>query len=553
MIVQENQHEPKKTRRYMQRMKALESNRTTWLGTFKEISENLVPNRGVWESRKHNKGEKRGSNMYTGRVTRYARNLAALMVAGVTSPARKWFRLGLYDKDLQEWAPAKKWLDQVQTLMLMAYARSNFYVTVYPVYLDLVCFGTGCLWSEENRKEMEGLWFRSFDPGSYCIATNDQGQVDTFYRRFQMEARQIAQRFEESKLSARVKKLLKDNEFQPVEVIQGIQPQEDWRPSLKDAKGKPFESIYFESAEKDFLGKGGFMHLPAHVPRWETSGTDNYGRGPGHEGLADLKMIHQIYKTTIRGVHEHVRPPVVIPSSIVGTIQAFPGGITVADLGSEQVQNLYRDLPDLSAVQWFKEDVQNALKEIFFNDMFIFLLNDPNMTATEVVERHEEKMLLLGPVIERVEAEMLDPLTDRAFDILNMQGLIPPAPEELVGMPLKVQYIGLLSQAQSLIAMQGINTVTGFASNLVGVAPEIMDNIDTDKAVQQVADIHGVPPELMRSPEIIERMRNDRMNQRAQIAGPQNLAAAAGIAQQMANTPVEGGNLLGEALGVGGQ
>ena len=53
-------------------------------------------------------------------------------------------------------------------------------------------------------------------------------------------------------------------------------------------------------------------------------------------------------------------------------------------------------------------DTQNAIKQGFFNDLFLMILSDKNMTATEVARRHEEKLAILGPVIERQNSEMLD-------------------------------------------------------------------------------------------------------------------------------------------------
>jgi hypothetical protein len=83
-----------------------------------------------------------------------ARTLRSGMMAGVTSPARPWFKLGFADQEVAELPAVKQWLNTVETRMRNVFARSNLYKVLPIIYGDMGVFGTGCLYIEEDAEHV---------------------------------------------------------------------------------------------------------------------------------------------------------------------------------------------------------------------------------------------------------------------------------------------------------------------------------------------------------------------------------------------------------------
>ncbi|MEW5726178.1 MAG: portal protein, partial [Thermodesulfobacteriota bacterium] len=184
----------------------------------------------------------------------------------------------------------------------------------------------------------------------------------------------------------------------------------------------------------------------------------------------------------------------------------------------------------------------------FFNDLFVFLLRRPGVTATEVVERHEEKLLLLGPVIERQQSELLDPLIERAFGILERSGRLPGAPPEIQGHDLKVEYISLLAQAQKLVGTQAVQSVLQFVGGAAAIDPRVLDKIDLDEAVDVYAEMTGVPPRVVRADEEVEKLRAERAESSRRDQAAQAALAAIQGAKSLSETKTGERNALTDLI-----
>ncbi|MEW5723435.1 MAG: portal protein, partial [Thermodesulfobacteriota bacterium] len=305
-------------------------------------------------------------------------------------------------------------------------------------YTELAGFGTCPLYIEEDPARY--LRGQVLTIGTYCLAADALGRVNTVYRRFPLTARQMVEEFGEEKVSGPVSEAAQSTPFEYFEVVHAVQPRGEGEEDKRDRRHKPFESVYFEYGEEgDFLREGGYEEFPFMAPRWDVSGADVYGRSPGMDCLADVKMLNDVCKSLVKGVHKGVDPPMLVPPGYKDRLSLLPGAINYGDgTHGEGVRPLYQVQLDLAAAQALKEDILSAVREGFFNDLFVFLLRRPGVTATEVVERHEEKLLLLGPVIERQQSELLDPLIERVFGILERSGRLPGAPPEIQGYDLKI-------------------------------------------------------------------------------------------------------------------
>jgi hypothetical protein len=500
----------RKTDPYVEKLKQLEAQREEWLAHWREIAEFLLPRKGLFPGERPNQGDKRHTRILDGRPTKALRNLAAMMQSGLTSPARPWFRIGLADPGASERAAVREWLGAVERAMYQAFARSNFYECVHSLYTELAGFGTGVMFVEEDPARR--LRCRVLTAGTYSAAADASGRIDTIFRRFPMTARQMVERFGHENVSSAVRERAEKTPFDYFEVVQAVQPRPEVEAGRRDKRGKPFESVYFEYAESErFLEESGFDEFPFLAPRWDVSGGDVYGRSPGMDVLADVKMLNEVARSLLKAVHKEIDPPMLVPPGFKDRLNLLPGAINYGDgIHNDSIRPLYQVRLNLEAAQAVKNDVLSSIREGFFNDLFVFLMQRPGVTATEVVERHEEKLLLLGPVIERQQSELLDPLIDRVFGVLGRSGALPEPPPELLGGELKIEYISLLSQAQKLVGTKSVQSMIGFIGGAAQANPEVLDKIDLDRAVDVYAEMLGVPPKVIRSDEEVQKLRAAR-------------------------------------------
>jgi hypothetical protein len=195
-------------------------------------------------------------------------------------------------------------------------------------------------------------------------------------------------------------------------------------------------------------------------------------------------------------------------------------------------------------------DVRERIRGSFYADLFLMLANqtDARMTATEVAERHEEKLLMLGPVLERLQNELLDPLIDITFDRMIEAGIVPPAPEAIQGINLNVEYVSMLAQAQRAVGTNSIDRFVGTLGQVAQYKPEVLDKLDTDKWADSYADMLGVDPELIVQKEQVDQIRLQRAQAQAKQAQLDQLNQASQTAKNLGQTPTTGQNAMTDVI-----
>lgn len=528
----------------------LKSERASWWAHWKEISDYLLPRSGRFFIQDRDKGWRRHNNIYDSTGTRALRVLAAGMMSGMTSPARPWFRLTTNNPDLDQNGNVKVWLSQVQRLMLDIFQKSNTYRALHSMYEELGAFGTAASIVLPDFDNV--IHHYPLTCGEYCIATDYQGNVNTLYREFQKTVHELVTEFGIDNVSPAVKSMYEAGSLdQWVTIVHAIEPRTDRDPSKKDSKNMPFRSCYFElNGEKGkYLREGGFKRFPALAPRWATAGGDIYGNSPGMEALGDIKQLQHEQLRKAQGIDFKTKPPLQVPTSMKNRdIETLPGGISFVDVatGSQGIKTAFEVNIDLSHLLQDIQDVRQRIQGSFYADLFLMLANntESRMTATEVAERHEEKLLMLGPVLERLQNELLDPLIEMTFDYMVEAGIVPPAPDELQGMDLNVEFVSMLAQAQRAV---GTNSIDRFVSSMGLVAqakPEVLDKLDADKWADHYADMLGVDPELVIPSDEVAKIRQARAQQQAQAAQMQAIEQAAGAAKNLAGADMGGNNAL---------
>ena len=534
--------------RLLARKSALWSERSSWITHWREISDYQQPRAGRFVVTDRNKGDKRANHILDNTAVFGARTLAAGLMSGITSPARPWFRLEIRDKDLMESGPVKTWLHDVSALLRAIFASSNTYRSLHTIYEELGLFGTG---SSIVLPDFDNVIHHyPLTAGEYALATNNKGEVDTLCREFQMTVEQMVQQFTLANVSQTVRDMYNRGNYDAwVDVVHLVQPRKDRDTTKRDSKNMRFASVYMEPGKDNndqFLSDSGFERFPVLAPRWVVTGNDVYGTSPGMECLGDVKQLQHQQLRKGQAIDYQVNPPLQVPTKYKEAAKArLPGGVFYVDsMGQNQgVRSAFDVNLNLQHLTLDIQDVRERIRSAYYADLFLMLANDnrSGITATEVAERHEEKLLMLGPVLERLHNELLSPLIDIAFDYAARAGILPEAPPELEGMDLNVEFISVLAQAQRAVATQGMDRLLGTVSQMAAVKPEVLDKLDFDQIVDDYGDAYGVNPKVIVPDSMVAKLRE----QRAAAMQAQQAAATAPQVVESAKTAseIDTGNL----------
>jgi hypothetical protein len=508
------------------KFKFLKDRRSTYDSLYRDLSDYVAPDRGFFQ------GEMAGQE----RTNRYNKLIdpsatisldyfAAGLQAGMNSPARPWMRLQTNDPDKNKYRPFKEYFSAVERIIYALLAQSNFYTASHNVYLEQGCFGTACLLMEEDFSKY--VRFLAMTAGEYWIDVGQDGKVNTIYRELYMTARNMVQKWGKDRVSSAVKSAAVDNSnpFQLFKVIQMIEPRSVRDITRIDVLNMAYRSVYFEETGLDILGESGFDHFPGAVPRWNVSGSAVYGSGPGARVLRMVKLLQEKNITKMKAEHQMVDPAVVGPESLRQKgLNTLPGGRNYIDTDKAHTfGRLFEINYDMESAIEGLNDVRQIIERCLYTDLFIMIVEKDDMTATEILERKQEKLFTLGPAIEKQTDEFLDPVIDFVYSVALRRGILPPPPEELQGEELEIEYISSLAQAQKLAGLQQLQAYISVGIDLAQVDPTAIDKLDVDKIMDETADITGIPPKCNRSDDDVMSIRQQRQQQQ-QMAMQEEMA-----------------------------
>ena len=532
-------------RRCLERWEALKSERTSWMTHWQEISEVLTPRTGRFLVSDNNKGDKRHRAILDNTGTRALRTLAGGMMAGMTSPARPWFRLTTLNPELDESYEVKDWLGRVTSLMQMVFAKSNIYQSLTMAYEELGAYGTAAVILYDDPDNV--IHCMPLTIGEYAIATDGRGRVNTLYREFRMTVVQLVQEFGYASCSGATQQMFDKRQYDEwVTVVNAIEPRDMRDPEKIDNKNMPYRSVYFEDCAEDkkILRESGFRTFPCLCGRWGVSGGDIYGTSPGMEALGDLHQLQQEQLRKSQAIDYQSNPPVLVPADLKDDESAIvPGGTVFVDSVSQaqMVRSAY-DVPlRLDFLLQDIQDVRARINEAFYKDIFMMLTEQggDRMTATEVAERHEEKMLMLGPVLDRLNSEMLDPLITLVFERLQANGMLPPLPEELQGVELNVDFISILAQSQKAVTTNAIDRFVNSLNAVAGMKQDVLDKFNADRWADTYADSLGIDAQLIVPDKEVAKLREARAQAQAQQAQLEQAQQAASTMKDVAQAQID--------------
>lgn len=545
----------------------LDNERSTFMTHWRDLSDYILPRRSRFTITDVNRGDRRNQKIIDATATMAVRTLRSGMMSGVTSPARPWFRLQTPDNSLNEMGSVKTWLSQVSDRMSNMFLKSNLYNVLPIVYGDIGVFGTSAMVIEEDFQD--GIRAYPFAIGSYWIANDEKLKVNVFMREFQLTVRQLVGKFgrmdenggqiDWSVFSSHVKNLWDAGQYEQwIEVAHVIMPNSEHDPKRLQSKYKKFLSCYYErgaggvqsssysvSFEDRLLSEKGYDYFPVLCPRWEITGEDVYGTDcPGMIALGDVKQLQLGEKRAMQAIDKMINPPMTGPSSLRNSkASILPGDITYLDASQqgESFRPAHEVRFDVNALDAKQAQVRQRVQRAFFEDLFLMLAQSDRrqITAREIEERHEEKLLALGPVLEQLNQDLLDPLIDIAFNVMVSQNQLPEIPEELQGVPLKVDYISIMAQAQKLVGIGGIERFAGFVSQAASADPKVLDKVNADQMLDVYGDILSLPPGIIRSDEEVAQIRASREEAAAAAQQSEQMMAQASAAKEIGNIPMD--------------
>ncbi len=548
------------------RLASMRNWRLSWWQHWALLAKFILPRRYHWliTPNSMTRGLQLNQEIVDSTGTSAMRTCAAGMMSGLTSPNRPWFRLRVAIPNFVPDRAAEIWLEEVAERIRFVQAESNFYDSLATMYEDLVTFGTAPIIDYEDEEDV----IRCFNPcaGEYFLGTGYTFREEVFYREFVLTISQAVEMFGLDKVPRSIAELwaTKGGSIdQEVIVAHSIEPNFAIRGKNNrsvqplDNKWEWREVYWLRGNQSDQpLSIRGFHEKPFVATKWSAVSNDSYGRGPGMDALPDVMQLQVMTKREAEAIEKQVRPPMLAsvalknePSSIL------PGHVTFVQTltNGDGMRPIYEVTPNLADFAKAKEQVQARIRVCFFNDLFKMLADMPAVerrTAEEVAGLREEKLVLLGPVIERLQNEGLSPRIRRHFSIMQRRGLLPPPPPSLARVPIEIEYVSMLALAQRAAATAGIERWVAFNGNLAAARPEVLDNIDVDETSRYYGELLGVPPKCVQDPKIVMQVRQNRAQQQQAAAMAQLTQAGVQGAQTLSQTDVGGGqNALAAMLG----
>ena len=530
------------------RFELLYSAASTERSHCQEVAEYIFPDRADFTVRRV-EGEKRQTKVLDSTPNKALSLLAAGLHGMATNPASRWFSLRLADDRYGEIETVRKYLSDVEETMFAEMHAPGSAITthLHELYMDYAAFGTACMFIGSTKTDR--LLFQSVFMGEAVFDEDENGIVDTLIRKVRpaMTVRQCITKWGDD-CSEAVRKLYKEGKIdEKVEVLHAVFPRNTYDADKRDPGNMPFASLYIDLAAKHLMQSGGFEEFPFAVPRWSKASGERWGRSPGKQALPDAKMLQAMAEVVIKAAQKQVDPPLLVEDDgIVGPVRTVPGGLNFfrGNGGARPAIQPLQTGGQVGLGLEMMQDVRNRIMEAFFVDQLQFA-GDANMTATEVMQRTEERMRLLGPILGRMEAELLGPLITRVYGILSRLGRFPEQPEELDGLDWTVEYVSPIALAQrgqkvsrALSALQVAGQIAAATGD-----PSIMARVRGDKVLSWIFHETNADPDLLLTDD--EAAQKEQMNSMAQAMGP-----AAAAADAFAKTG-QGAKAMAEAAMVG--
>lgn len=562
--------------------------RSSMVPVWTDIRDYMSPRTARFPGMLPNQGGREDKKIINSSPRIAIRTLASGMQSGVTSPMRPWFKLGTPDPRLQNFQPVKEWLSEVEQIMRDVFTRSNVYDKLKSIYGVLGTYGTSVLCIEDDMKTV--LRGKDLPIGSFMLSTDETDRPNTLYRDTTLNPEQMIGKFCDGDM-AKAKKILPSIVLNSYDrgnydfyypVTQIIEPNRNFKPGSAIAKYKKYASVWCDMGQGSFatgsntLGgsydsqasifkTSGYDDIPFMGTRWDTLGEDIYGYGCGEMALGDSKQGQLLERRKLQGIDKNTDPAKIADASMRNQrISSMPGSTTYVNgliTGNPGVQAMYRPNPYITELSEEIRNVFTRIDDCFFKNLFLMvseMADQPDITATQINALREEKLLMLGPVLERLNDELLDPLISITFGKLLANNMLPPPPKEIQGQPLRVEYVSILAQAQKALGLGNIERFVGFVGQLAEQQMAAQqpvtawDKVNTDDLIDRYADGVALPPTGLNNDDVIAQMRQNRQKQTQAAQAMQMAHAGAQTAKTASQADLTTDSPLSRALQTAG-
>lgn len=510
--------------------------RAHWENHWQEVADLVLPTRDFTAQRQ--KGTQRRVQIYDDTAPVSADVLASAIHALFLNPAARSF---VYATDVEDKMLDRDALVYLDTATRLAHEWMNSVpsgaaVSTYEVAQDLVVFGTGIEMVMENGN---GLRFQARSLADYYLLDDDDGRITHEFRMAEMSARDMLVRFGRDRLDPKIRR--EAEKPQPGEenakhkVLHHIYPRDDRDPTRRDGPNKPFASLYIDLERKEMIRESGFDEDPYLTPRWSRAPEEIYGRSPAMAALPAIKGANAIARTVLQATELAVNPPIVSFDNLKeGVIRTTPGARIYLRAGSRDVPKALEHGANVSVGEAKLAREREIIEQAFYIDRLKLPSAEgerghPRMTATEIIERRQENLLVLSPIVSRLHQEWAEPRALRTFRWLRRSRRLGPPPESLMGRPLRVRYVSPMALAQRASEIQSFLSAIRSAGDIIAADPAVLDNLDRDEAFRGLYEFNHAPPQFLRPKRVVERLRQERAEAEAaaqQLAATQAAASA---------------------------
>ncbi len=517
------------------RLMGLRVNRYSWWTHWRELADFILPRRYKWVITPNQmaRGSPINQHILDSTPTLAARNLASAMFTGTSDPTRIWFKLKIGHIDSTQTSPTSLWLAECERLLLLIFQESNFYTSVAVALLDLVIFGTATLLIYEDFNNV----ISCYNPclGEFYLENSDKLEANAFFREFTLTVSQVVEQFGVENCSASIQRLHKQGGAsltRELVVAHAIEPNDGKYGIPKHFK---FRECYWEwggsaspqggsSYAPGFLRVRGYYEQPFAAARWDLVSNDAYGRSPGMDALPDCKQLMLEVRRKAQAIDKLVNPPMIADIQLKNQpASLLPGGVTyIAGMMSQSKPGfapVYTVQPPVKEISEDLNELRERIKNIFFNNVFQTISQyetRSNVTAAEIDARRAEAFLMTGPVFTRVQKELFSIGIERTFAVAVRAGIMPPAPAEIQGAAINLEYVSMLEISQNAAKAASIERTMNSALQMMGVDPQIGDVVDFDYGMMKASALLNNDPKLIRSPIQLAQIRAQRQQQAQQ-------------------------------------
>lgn len=537
------------TEDWIRRWEQQRGRRSIWDSHWQEIAELALPGKNEFFGRRSaTGGEKRTEKILDVTLPIALERSAAIFTSVVMPQQQRYQRLVATDRKLNKDSSVKEWFDESTQILLdwRASPRANFYAQAHEGWESILGFGNHCLFVDDMPGG--GVRYQNVHIGQVWIDIDPQRRVDTIFRRVPLSAKAAHQQFGKAwgdKPPAKIEKALKTGSAELFEFLHITAPRFNVDPESLGPESKPYLSLYVFPEDKQLIDEGAFEEFPYMYPRWSLSPAELHGRCPTMTVLPKAKVLNEQERTVLRAGHNQVDPAVLMregglfggskrPRIVPGGI--VPGGL---DMQGREMLKPFQTGARLDLSRDMMQDGREAINQALFLTLFQILAEQPKMTATEVLERAQEKGQMLAPAIGRIHAEWLGPMTHRELKILGRQGYLPPLPRALreAGRGYQTEYTSPATRLQRAEELAAIQRTWEIMAPHVALDPKQALLFKAEEIGRLSMDILGGPSSVLRTPEELQEML-------AAIAQQEAQAQQAAMAQQGAETMHEGAQAL---------